>query len=149
MKKPFSETDIWALLESKDFSQLTEEQKAHVQTFLSAQEYQRMRKLSIASARQFSQEADLLKLRPGMAEEIFEQGKKKRKSLLKRLALYQVPAWQAAAVALFLAFTFYAWGNSSNTLQQSVDPYDNTRDSLLGISLAEDSSLSRFLIESL
>ena len=149
MKKSFAETDIWTLLESYDFSQLNEEQKAQVQVFLSDQEYQDMRKLKIVAQNQFSQDADALKLRPGMAEKVFAQGKKKRKSLLKRLALYQVPAWQAAAVAVFLAFSFYAWGNSSNTLQQAVNPYDHTTDSLLGISLAEDTSLSRFLIESL
>lgn len=149
MKKSFSETDIWTLLESHDFSQLSEAQKAQVQVFLSDKEYQQMRELKLVAEKQLPAEIASLELRPNMAKEIFEQGKKKRKSLLKRLALYQVPAWQAAAVALFLAFSFYAWGNSSNTLQQTTHPYDNTRDSLLGISLAEDSSLSRFLIESL
>lgn len=149
MKKPFSETDIWTLLESKDFNQLNEDQKAQVRSFLTEAEYKHMRKLKFVAQHQFSQEVQALKLRPNMAEKIFEQGRKKRKSLLKRLALYQIPAWQAAAVALFLAFTFYAWGNSTNSLQQTNNPYDNTRDSLLGISLAEDSSLSRFMIESL
>lgn len=149
MKKHFSETDIWTFLESKDFSQLSEAEKSSVLTFLSEEKYLQMRKLTLQAQQQMPLETTELQLAPDLGKRIFEKGQQKRRSLLKRLALYQVPAWQAAAVALFLALTFYAWGNSSNSLQHTMNTSVDAHDSLIGISLAEDTSLSRFMIESL
>jgi hypothetical protein len=149
MNTPFSETDIWYMLEAKDFLQLTKDEKNLVLTFLTKEQYQQMRKLHLEAKKQLPLPPEGLHLSPGMGKDIFEKGKHQRRSLLKRWAMYQVPAWQAAAVALFLALTFYTVGTSSGSIQQITTSTVNSHDSLMGISLAEDSSLSRFMVESL
>jgi len=149
MKNKFSETEIWNWLESKNFSELSPEEKSTVLSSLSKEEYQHMRILIRKASQQLAHTPEGLQLRPGMDTIIFQQGKRKKKNLLNRLITYRIPAWQAAAAAVFFALTFYSLGNTTSSGHSNLSKSAYTTDSLLGISLAEDSSLSRFMVESL
>ena len=147
MKHTFSESDIWALIEEKDFAQLSEQEKKEVLQFMTEKDYLHQRELHLSISESLSVLPPELKMKPAVAAQIFEQGKKKRNSLIKRFARYQIPAWQAAAAAFFMAFAFYTWGATSSVNQTQSTPSGFTHDSLAGISLEEDTSLNSFLIE--
>lgn len=147
MNHHFSETDIWALIEEKDFAQLDDFEKAQVRMFLSDEEYEQRRRLSIDLKGSLGVFPMKLEAKSERASEIFALGKRRRKSLIKRLAMYQVPAWKAAAACVFLAMSFYFLPNKSISGQNLNPEIGVNQDSLSGVSLEEDSALSRFMIE--
>ncbi|MEM6802146.1 MAG: hypothetical protein AAF696_12125 [Bacteroidota bacterium] len=147
MNHHFSETDIWALIEEKDFAQLDDFEKNQVRMFLTDAEYEQRRKLSVELKERLGVFPMQLEAKAEMAKEIFASGKKKRKSLIKRLVMYQVPAWKAAAACVFLAMSFYFLPRKNINGQNFNPEMGVNQDSLSGVSLEEDSALSRFMIE--
>ena len=146
--------DLLILLENHDFQELLPEDQSWVLTQMSQEEYTMMRMTLIRSQQTLQLPENTIEPIPAIhiwdkVPPIPQSARGLRR--LEGVFTYQVPAWKAIAASLFLAVSLTAaWGNFKSSPHAGKAGYGiNPQDTLVGLSLEEDSIFRKFLIESL
>ena len=146
-------TDLLTLIENVDFEELSHEDKTWVLTQVSEGEYKRLRaSVLLSQTHLLEKESQLMPLLPSQIWNQIDSTpvSKPWTKKVENLFTYRIPVWKAIAASIVLIASLTAWGNLNTNTSSPRSAYDSSAgDTLVGLSLEEDSIFRKFMIESL